>query len=162
MTPLGHIVSVVAIWAMMLFGLRFAISAAEWMLPVLAAFVRLARCGREARIPNARLFIRSIVKLHVDFKGAIVTPWSAPLLFVGSALIGFGYAFGSAGDAMQLVSRNPESWKAFDVATDAIAAVLSITGMSFVLASTSQRRTASFLVSAALIGTGIGIGVVTL
>lgn len=162
MTPLGHIVSVVAIWAMMLFGLRFAIAAAEWMLPVLAAFWRLVRCGRPARITTARLFVRAVVRLHVDFKRAIVTPWSAPLLFVGSALIGFGYAFGSCGDALKLVSRNPAAWEAFDVATDAVAAVLSITGMSFVLASTSQRRTASFLVSAALIGTGIGIGVVTL
>lgn len=162
MTPLGHIVSVVAIWAMMLFGLRFAIAATEWMLPVVAAFWRLMRCGKTARVASGRQFVHAVVRLHVDFKRAIVTPWSAPLLFVGSALIGFGYAFGSAGDAAQLVSRNPDAWKAFDVATGAIAAVLSITGMSFVLAATSQRRTASFLVSAALIGTGVGIGVVTL
>jgi hypothetical protein len=162
MTPLGHIISIVAIWAMMLFGLRFAIAATEWMLPVTAAFWRLVRCGKAGRTACARGFIRAVAKLHIDFRRAIVTPWSGPLLFIGSALIGFGYAFGSAGDAMKLVSRRPETWQAFDVGTDAIAAVLSITGMSFVLASTAQRRTASFLVSAALIGTGIGIGVVTL
>lgn len=162
MTPLGHIVSVVAIWAMMLFGLRFAIAATEWMLPVAASFGKWLRCGKAARVDSARHFVRSVVRLHIDFKSAIVTPWSAPLLFVGSALIGLGYAFGSCGDAAQLVSHNPSAWAAFDVATDAVAAILSITGMSFVLAATAQRRTASFLVSAALIGTGIGIGVVTL
>lgn len=162
MTPLGHIVSVVAIWSMMLFGIRFAVAAVEWMIPTVRAFACWARCGREGRMRNGRAFVRALVKLHVDFRNAIVTPWSAPLLFLGSAMIGFGYAFGSSGDAAKLVSHAPDTWNAFDVATDAIAAALSISGMSFVLAATAQRRTASFLVSAALIATGIGIGVVTL
>lgn len=162
MTPFAHVVSVVAIWSMMLFGIRFAIAAVEWMIPTLLAFARWAQCGREGRMRHGRAFVRSVVKLHVDFRRAIVTPWSAPLLFIGSAMIGFGYAFGSSGDAAKLVSHAPDAWNAFDVATDAIAAALSITGMSFVLAATAQRRTASFLVSAALIATGIGIGVVTL
>lgn len=162
MTPLGHIVSVVAIWSMMLFGIRFAVAAVEWMIPVGVAFVQWARSGREGRMSRGRAFVRAVVRLHVDFRRAIVTPWSAPLLFIGSAMIGFGYAFGSSGDAAKLVSHTPDAWNAFDVATDAIAAALSITGMSFVLAATAQRRTASFLVSAALIATGIGIGVVTL
>lgn len=142
MTPLGHIVSVVAIWSMMLFGIRFAVAAVEWLLPVSLAFARWARCGRTRRMEHGRALVRAVVRLHVDLRRAIVSPWSALLLFVGSAMIGFGYAF--------------------DVGTDAIAAALSITGMSFVLAATAQRRTASFLVSAALIATGIGIGVVTL
>lgn len=162
MTPLGHIVSVVAIWSMMLFGIRFAVAAVEWIIPTALAFARWARCGRDGRMQNGRAVVRAVVKLHVDFRRAIVTPWSAPLLFIGSAMIGFGYAFGSSGDAAKLVSHTPDAWNAFDVATDAIAASLSITGMSFVLAATAQRRTASFLVSAALIATGIGIGVVTL
>lgn len=162
MTPLAHVVSVVAIWSMMLFGIRFAVAAVEWMLPVGFAFVRWARCGRDGRMQHGRAFVRAVVRLHVDFRRAIVTPWSAPLLFIGSAMIGFGYAFGSSGDAAKLVSHTPAAWEAFDVVTDAIAAVLSITGMSFVLAATAQRRTASFMVSAALIASGFGIGVVTL
>lgn len=162
MTPLGHIVSVVAIWSMMLFGIRFAVAAVEWLLPVSLAFARWARCGRTRRMEHGRALVRAVVRLHVDLRRAIVSPWSALLLFVGSAMIGFGYAFGASGDAAKLVSHTPDAWNAFDVGTDAIAAALSITGMSFVLAATAQRRTASFLVSAALIATGIGIGVVTL
>ena len=64
------------------------------------------------------------------------TEW---LLFAVSVAIGLGYFFGPSGDAAQLVSRHPETCKAYDIATDAIAA-----GMSFVHAATARRRTASF------------------
>lgn len=46
--------------------------------------------------------------------------------------------------------------------SDCIAALMSITGMAFIHAATSQRRTASFFVSGALIVSGLGIGLVTL
>lgn len=155
MTPLGHIVSIVAIWTMMLFGLRFAAGAGKWLIPlVIAAWPGEGAC---------RARFRAVVdQLHVDLISAITTPWSGTLLFAGSVAIGLGYFFGSSGDAAQLVSRHPDTWKAYDIATDAIAAAISVTGMSFVHAATARRRTASFLVSFALIATGIGIGVVTL
>jgi hypothetical protein len=161
MTPLAHIVSVVAIWSMMLFGLRFAVAAGQWMLPVAKAFAVLLLGKKDRRTRRVR-FLRAIDKLHLDLNRAIITPWSATLLFGGAALIGLAYSFGSAGDAMRLVSKHPEAWTAFDVATDAAAAAMSITGMSFVQAATAQHRTASFLVSGALIVTGLGIGIVTL
>lgn len=161
MTPLAHVISVVAIWSMMLFGLRFAAAAGQWMLPVARSFARLV-FGRADRRTRRIRFLRTIDTLHLDLNRAIITPWSATLLFCGSALIGLAYSLGSAGDAMRLVSRHPEAWTAFDVTTDAAAAVMSITGMSFVHAATAQHRTASFLVSGALIVTGLGIGIVTL
>jgi hypothetical protein len=161
MTPLGHIISVVAIWSMMLFGLRFAVAAGQWMLPVAKSYVLLL-IGRADRRSRRIRFMRAIDRLHLDLNRSIITPWSATLLFSGAGLIGLAYSFGSAGDAMKLVSKHPEAWTAFDVTTDAAAAVMSITGMSFVQAATAQRRTASFLVSAALVVTGLGIGVVTL
>lgn len=34
MTPLGQIVSIVAIWTMMLFGLLFAAAAGNWIVPL--------------------------------------------------------------------------------------------------------------------------------
>lgn len=161
MTPLAHIISIVAIWSMMLFGLRFTAAAGQWMLPVAKSFTLLL-IGRKDRRTRRVRFLRAIDKLHLDLNRAIITPWSATLLFCGSGLIGLGYTFGSAGDAMRLISRFPETWTAFDVTTDAAAAVMSVTGMSFVHAATAQHRTASFLVSGALIVTGLGIGIVTL
>jgi len=161
MTALGHVVSVIAIWSMMLFGLRFAIDAGGWLGPVGRAAWHLARCDGDRRTCFRR-FRHAVDQLHVDLAGAIQTPWSATLLFGGAVMIGFGYAAGSAGDAVKLVSAAPDRWSTFDIVTDCIAAVLAVTGMSFVLAATARRRTASFLVSAVLIGTGAGIGVVTL
>ncbi|KQM56704.1 hypothetical protein ASE69_03565 [Sphingomonas sp. Leaf208] len=162
MTPLGHIISVVAIWTMMLFGLRFAAAAGGWLVPIGIAGWRLARCKEIDKRTCKIRFVRAVDILHLDLNRAITTPWSGTLLFAGSVLIGLSYFFGSSGDAAQLVSRYPETWKSYDIATDAAAAVMSVTGMSFVQAATAQRRTASFLVSGALIATGIGIGVVTL
>jgi len=162
MTALGHIMSVVAIWTMMLFGLRFAVAAGNWLLPLAGAAWQLARCeGPDTRICRRR-FLQAVDQLHIDLHSAITTPWSATLLFAGSVLIGFAFAAGSAGDAAQLVSHHPEAWTAFDIVTDCIAALAGVTGMAFVQAATSRRRTASFLVSAALVLTGLGIGVVTL
>ena len=162
MTPLGHIISVVAIWTMMLFGLRFAAGAGNWLIPLTVAFGRLLRCREPGKQACRAHFKATVDKLHVDLNKAITTPWSGTLLFSGSVLIGLGYFFGSSGDAAQLISRHPDTWKNYDIVTDAVAAVISVTGMSFVHAATSRRRTASFLVSGALIATGIGIGVVTL
>lgn len=162
MTALAHVISVVAIWTLMLFGVRFAVSAGHWLVPSAAASWRLARC-RGPDHSECRARFRAVIdQLHIDLIMAIKTPWSATLLFAGSVLIGLGYFFGSAGDAAILVSAHPEHWIAFDVVTDCIASVLATTGMSFVLAAFSRHRTASFLVSGVLIATGLGIGVVTL
>ncbi len=157
MTPLDHILSVVAIWTMMLFGLRFA--AGAWLIPLVFAGWHLVRC-REPGKHVCRARFRAIVdRLHVDLISAITTPWSGTLLFAGSVAIGLGYFLGSSGDAAQLVSRHPETWKAYDIATDAIAAAISVTGMSFVHGATARRRTASFVFSFALVATGIGVGI---
>lgn len=162
MTPLAHILSVVAIWTMMLTGLRFAVAAVGWLRPVARAGYRLVRCrAREHGECRDRL-VASIDALHLQLNQAITTPWSGTLLFAGCVLIGLGYAFGSAGDAVLLVSDQPDRWQAFDVAGDCSAAVLAVTGMSFVHAATAHRRTASFLVSGVLVLTGLGIGVLTL
>lgn len=162
MTAFGHIASVVAIWTMMLFGLRFAVAAGHWLIPIAIAGWRLARCaGPDTRMCR-RAFLLAIECLHFDLSRAITTPWSATLLFAGSVLVGLAFACGSAGDAAQLVAHRPEAWQAFDVVTDCIAAILGVTGMAFIQAATSHRRTASFLVSAALVLTGLGIGVLTL
>lgn len=162
MTALAHVISVVAIWTLMLFGVRFAVSAGHWLVPCAAAMWRLARCRGPDR-SQCRAHFRAVIdQLHIDLITAIKTPWSATLLFAGSVLIGLGYFFGSAGDAAQLVSAHPDHWLPFDVVTDCIASVLATTGMSFVLAAFSRHRTASFLVSGVLIATGLGIGVVTL
>jgi hypothetical protein len=147
---------------MMLFGLRFAAAAGNWLVPVTVAGWRLLRCReRDKRTCRIR-FVRAVDLLHLNLNLAITTPWSGSLLFAGSVLIGLGYFFGSSGDAVQLVSRHPEAWKSYDITTDALASIMSVTGMAFVQAATAQRRTASFLVSGVLIATGIGIGVVTL
>jgi hypothetical protein len=161
MTPLGHIVSVIAIWTMMLFGFRFAVDAAGWLRPVAKAGWHMARCDGDRRA-CLRAFRHVVDQLHVDLAAAIQTPWSATLLFGGGTLIGLGYLIGSLGDAARLVSRNPQAWLPFDVTTDCIAAFVAVTGMSFALAATARRRTASFMVSGALILTGAGIGWVTL
>lgn len=162
MTPLGHIISVVAIWTMMLFGLRFAAGAGKWLVPLAFAGWHLVRCNEPGKHTCRARFRVVVDQLHVDLISAITTPWSGTLLFMGSGLIGLAYFFGSSGDAAMLVSRHPETWKAYDITTDALAALISVTGMSFVHAATARRRTASFLVSFALVATGIGIGVVTL
>jgi hypothetical protein len=161
-TAVAHVISTVAIWTMMLFGLRFAVSAGHWLLPSARASLQVAYCrGPDRSQCHARLRA-AIDQLHVDLVTAIKTPWSATLLFAGSVLIGLGYFSGSLGDAARLVSAHPRQWIAFDVVTDCIAAVLAVTGMSFLLAAFSHHRTASFLVSGVLIVTGLGIGVVTL
>jgi hypothetical protein len=54
------------------------------------------------------------------------------ILFSSSVLIGLGYFFGSLDDDSLLVSRYPETWMSYDIATDAAAAVMSVAGMSFV------------------------------
>jgi hypothetical protein len=162
MTPLGHVASVVAIWTMMLFGLRFAVGAIQWLLPLIVATYRLIRCTQEDRRFCRKQFVHALDRLHLDLNRSITTPWSGTLLFLGSALIGFGYAAGCVGDVMKLLTKMPDAWEAFDVVSDCIAAVLSICGMAFLHAATSQRRTASFFVSGALIVSGLGIGLVTL
>ncbi len=162
MTATAHVISVDAIWTLMLFGFRFAVSAGHWLVPSATALWRLARC-RGPDHSTCRAQFRAVIdQLHVDLITAIKTPWSATLLFAGSVLIGLGYFFGSLGDAARLVSSHPDHWIAFDVVTDCIASILATTGMSFVLAAFSRHRTASFLVSGVLIATGLGIGVVTL
>ncbi|WCP71540.1 hypothetical protein [Sphingomonas hankookensis] len=162
MTPLGHIASVVAIWSMMLFGLRFAVGAIHWLLPLFRAFWQLVRCTEPDKRACRRQFVGTLDQLHRDLNAAITTPWSGTLLFAGSFLIGIGFASGCAGDVLQLLSKNAKAWDAFDVVTDCIAALLSITGMAFVHAATSRRRTASFFVSGALVASGLGIGLLTL
>lgn len=162
MTALGHVVSVVAIWTMMLFGVRFAVAAGNWLLPLVEAAWHLVRCeGPDIRVCRRR-FVDTIAQLHLDLNAAITTPWSATLLFAGSMLTGVAFFSGSLGDAAKLVAHKPEAWTGFDLVTDCIAAVLAVTGMAFIQAATSRRRTASFLVSAALIGTGLGVGYFTL
>jgi len=161
-TPAAHIASVVAIWTMMLTGLRFAHAAGGWLRPLTVAGYKLARCrSREHGECRAR-FVAAIDALHLALNQAIITPWSATLLFSGCVLIGLGYAFGSAGDVAVLVARSPERWRDLDVTGDCIAAVLAVTGMSFVHAATAHRRTASFMVSGVLAFTGLGVGVLTL
>ena len=162
MTPLGHIVSVIAIWVMMLFGIRFAVAAAQWLGPMTLALWRLARCTEPDKAGCIAAFVAAIDQLHVDLRSAMVTPWSATLLFSGSALIGWAFALGSSGDAAMLVSRHPAGWEVYDVVSDCFAAISGVTGMAFIQAATARRRTASFMVSAALVATGLGIGVVTL
>ncbi|MBB5725059.1 hypothetical protein FHS97_000967 [Sphingomonas endophytica] len=161
MTPAGHIVSVVSIWTMMLYGIRFAVAAGHWLVPAAAALWHLARCRGDRRSCRAR-FRATIDQLHADLVSAIKTPWSATLFFLGCTLIGGAYAFGAVGDAVRLVSVRPDAWSGFDIATDRLAAILSVTGMAFVMAAFSQHRTASFLVSGVLVATGLGIAVVTL
>ncbi|MEH3046516.1 hypothetical protein [Sphingomonas adhaesiva] len=162
MTPLAHVSSVVAIWTMMLFGIRFAVAAAQWLVPMMLALWRLARCTEPDKAHCIAAFVASIDQLHVDLRSAMVTPWSATLLFSGSVMIGVAFALGSSGDAAMLVSRHPAGWEVYDVVTDCIAAILGVTGMAFIQAATARRRTASFMVSAVLALTGLGIGVVTL
>lgn len=132
MSSVAHVVSVVAIWTLMLFGVRFAVSAGHWLVPCAGALVRLAWCRGPDRTECRARFRASVDQLHIDLITAIKTPWSATLLFAGSVLIGLGYFFGSAGDAARLVSTRPDHWIPFDVVTDCIASVLATTGMSFV------------------------------
>lgn len=146
----------------MLTGLRFAVAAAGWLQPLARAGYRLARCRSRDHGACRDRFVAAIDALHLQLNQAITTPWSGTLLFAGCVLIGLGYAVGSAGDAAVLVSQHPERWQSFDVAGDCVAAVLSVTGMSFVHAATAHRRTASFLVSGVLVVTGLGVGVWTL
>jgi hypothetical protein len=94
MTPLGHIVSVVANWTMMLFGLRFSAAAGNWLVPVTVAGWRLLRCReRDKRTCRIR-FVRAVDLLHLNLNFAITPPWSGSLLFAGSVLIGLGYFLG--------------------------------------------------------------------
>ncbi|WP_294195854.1 hypothetical protein [uncultured Sphingomonas sp.] len=161
MTPLGHIVSVVSIWTMMLYGVRFSVAAGNWLVPTAGALWHLLWCRGDRRACRAH-FRATIDRLHVDLVTAIKTPWSATLFFLGCMLIGAAYTFGSMGDAARLVSAQPDAWTGFDVTTDCFAAILSVTGMAFVMAGFSRHRTASFLVSGVLVITGLGIAVVTL
>lgn len=149
MTPVAHIATITAVWTMMLFGLRFFVDALGWVRPVIRS---IGKPRREMR--------RVVDQLHDDLIAKIVSPWSATLLFGGGALIGLGYASGSSGDIAVLLSKDT-SWTVFDVVTDCIAAVFAVTGMSCVLAATSDRRRVSFAISAVLVLTGAGIGSVT-
>lgn len=161
MTPLAHILSVTCIWTMMLYGARFAVASGHWLVPFAGAVVHFAICRGDRR--RCRLRLRMVVdKLHDDLVDAIQTPWSALLFFSGCTLVGLSYLSGSLGDAIRLVSVQPDAWRVFDITTDCIAAVLSVVGISFVMAGFSRHRTASFLVSGVLILTGLGIAVVTL
>lgn len=161
LTPVGHILSVVSIWSMMLYGARFAQSAGNWLVPIAGSLWHLAICRGDRRRCRAR-FRQSVDQLHIDLVDAIQTPWSATLFFGGALLMGLAYCCGSVGDAFRLVSTQPDQWLAFDVASDCVAAVLSVTGMSFVMAGFSRHRTASFMVSAGLVVTGFGVAVLTL
>jgi len=162
MTALGHVISTAAIWWLMLTGARFGVASVQWLGPAHRALWRLARCREAGRVQCKADFRATIERLHVDLRDAMTAPWSASLLFVGSALIGFGFMSGCAGDMAKLISRTPETWEAFDVVTDCIAAGMAVTGMAFVQAVTATHRTASLMVSIGLVITGLGIGVVTL
>lgn len=161
MTPFAHIISVTSIWTMMLYGARFATASAQWLLPIAVAVWHFALCRGDRRKCRARLRA-TIDQLHVDLVDAIQTPWSATLFFSGCFLMGLSYFFGSMGDAVRLVSLHPDAWLTFDVVTDCFAAILSVIGISLVMAGFSRHRTASFLVSGVLVGTGLGIALVTL
>lgn len=162
MTALAHVVSTAAIWWLMLSGARFGVASVQWLGPARRAYWRLLRCREAGRVRCRADFRATIEQLHVDLRSAMTAPWSASLLFVGSALIGFGFTFGCAGDMAKLISRAPQTWQAFDVVTDCIAAGMAVTGMAFVQAVTATHRTVSLMVSIGLVLTGLGIGVVTL
>lgn len=162
MTPVAHILSVTAIWTTMLFGLRFMVDAVQWLRPMRLAAWRLARCRGPSHAVCIAAFFEEVDQLHVDLRKAMTTPWSATLLFGGCSLVGLGFVFSCLGDTFQLVTRDIAGWRTFDVVTDCIGALCAVAGMSFVQAATARRRTVSFVVSAALVVTGLGIGIVTL
>ncbi|MCT8002997.1 hypothetical protein NZL82_14040 [Sphingomonas sanguinis] len=162
MTTLGHVISTAAIWCLMLTGARFGVASVQWLGPARRALWRLLRCREPGREQCRTAFRATIERLHVNLRRAMTAPWSASLLFVGSALIGFGFTFGCAGDMAKLISRSPQTWQTFDVVTDCIAAAMAVTGMAFVQAVTATHRTVSLMVSIGLVITGLGIGVVTL
>ncbi|WP_294260806.1 hypothetical protein [uncultured Sphingomonas sp.] len=162
MTPLGHIAGTIAIWAMMLFGLRFSVAAIQWLRPVRQSLWHLARCEGPDRTACFAAFNTALDQLHLDLHSAMRTPWSVPLLFSGSALVGLAFATGCIGDAMMLVTRQRAAWEQFDLIADCFAAVFGIPGMALVHAATARRRTVSFSISALLVLTGFGVGVVTL
>ncbi|WP_374295147.1 hypothetical protein [Sphingomonas sp.] len=162
MADLAHIISVAAIWTLMLTGLRFAVAAIQWLRPARRALWRLLRCSEPGRLRCRADFRAAIDRLHDDLRDAMTAPWSASLLFVGSALIGLGFMAGSAGDIAVALSSEPERWQTFDMAGDCLAALLAVTGMGFVQAVTATHRTVSLLMQAGLVLTGLGIGWVTL
>lgn len=162
MTPLGHILSVTAIWTATLIGLRFAVDAIQWLRPLRLALWRLARCTGPTHDVCRAAFHAEVDRLHDDLRGAMIAPWTAVLLFGGCALLGFGIVSLNAGEAAQLVTRNPDGWRTFDIVSNCIGAALAVTGMSLVQAATARHRTAALMVSIALILTGAGVGAVTL
>ncbi len=162
MADLAHMISVAAIWTMMLTGLRFAVAAIQWLQPARRAYWRLLRCSEPGQVKCRADFRAAIDQLHVDLRHAMTAPWSASLLFVGSALIGLAFMAGSAGDIAVAISSEPDRWRTFDVVGDCIAALLAVVGMAFVQAVTASHRTVSLLMSAGLVLTGLGIGGVTL
>ena len=162
MTPIAHVVLVAATWTQLLFGFRLIAAALPWLWPMAHAGWRLARCNEPGRVECRAYFSGEVAALHVRLRDAMTTPWSAPLLFIGAALIGAALVSDAVGDLAAAVTSRPDAWSQVKVWGDCLAAAGGVTGMSFVRATFAERRTASFGVSLGLFLTGIGIAVATL
>lgn len=162
MTPLTHIVVVAATWTQLLFGLRLIAAALPWLWPMAHAGWRLARCVEPGREKCREHFSEEVAALHVRLRDAMTTPWSAPLLFVGAALLGAALVSDAVGDLAAAVTSRPDTWSHVKMWGDCFADAGGVTGMSFIRATFAERRTASFGVSLGLFLTGVGIAVATL
>lgn len=156
-SELLHVASLAAVWTMLLFGLRLTVAAIAPITPFLQAVARAAFSFE--RGPRSDTLAR-LEELHIRFMAAVTTPWSVPLMLIGAGLVGFGYATGSAGDVMMLISSDPSRWDGADRLTDCLSALSACVGMSCLMAALSPRRTVSMAVSAGFFITGCGIGFV--
>ncbi|MDB5733210.1 MAG: hypothetical protein JWQ03_3105 [Variovorax sp.] len=163
MTEAGaiHVASVMAVWMIFLSSIRFGLAGAYGLKPVALCLWRLVRCKDTDKRACWRRLVRSMDEQFLELMIALTTKWSAVLLFGGMGSIGFGMAFGSAGDVAQLVADRPTLLNIYDRGMDCICALLVCFGMAAVLAALSKRRTMSSAISLGFMITGLGVGLVT-
>lgn len=73
-----------------------------------------------------------------DLLNAMIASWTAVLLFGGCALLRFGIVSLNAGEAAQLVTRNPDGWRTFHIVTNRIRTALAVVGFTLVQAAAAR------------------------
>jgi hypothetical protein len=155
------VAAVAGAWLLLMWGVRFSVSAGSTLVPLAQAGGRIVRhsmAGRDA----TREWTRAFDEVFLTLNMSLIKPWAVVMLLGGMVLMGMGYGFNATGDVALLVSpAHSARLIPLDRVLDLMSAVFGALGMAGGLAAISPKPTTSMLISLGFTLAGIGIGVIS-
>ena len=161
MTNAAHVAVTAMVWMLLLSSLRFAAVGSSALVPLGSSAWGVLWCKGSDNEQCLAKFNERLDAVYIRLLMALTTPASATLVYAAMAMIGAGCMIGSFGNVLRFVSPHPERWADTAMAMTCTGIPLIVVGMSCLVAAVSPRRTASLIMSAGFILSGVGVGVVT-